>query len=187
MHGNGDGQIFAIIVMVVAACEVCVGLGRDRRDAPPPPADRRRRAAGAARLSATDRWPGSSCSSRSPGAIVSALGYRVLPGARRRARSAPPRSPPRSSARDRRARHAAGPRRRAAPGRLRRLGLREHGRRRRQDVDPRRPAERVHDARRHRRLDADPPLLGRPTWTSDRGYARFFAYLNFFVFSMLCS
>ena len=27
MHGNGDGQIFAIIVMVVAACEVCVGLG----------------------------------------------------------------------------------------------------------------------------------------------------------------
>lgn len=27
MHGNEDGQIFAIIVMVVAACEVCVGLG----------------------------------------------------------------------------------------------------------------------------------------------------------------
>ena len=27
MWGNGDGQIFAIIVMVVAACEVCVGLG----------------------------------------------------------------------------------------------------------------------------------------------------------------
>ena len=27
MHGNGDGQIFAIIVMVVAACEVTVGLG----------------------------------------------------------------------------------------------------------------------------------------------------------------
>ena len=27
MYGNGDGQIFAIIVMVVAACEVCVGLG----------------------------------------------------------------------------------------------------------------------------------------------------------------
>jgi NADH-quinone oxidoreductase subunit K len=26
-HGNGDGQIFAIIVMVVAACEVVVGLG----------------------------------------------------------------------------------------------------------------------------------------------------------------
>ena len=27
MHGTGDGQIFAIIVMVVAACEVCIGLG----------------------------------------------------------------------------------------------------------------------------------------------------------------
>ena len=27
MHGNPDGQIFAIIVMVVAACEVTVGLG----------------------------------------------------------------------------------------------------------------------------------------------------------------
>lgn len=27
MWGNGDGQVFAIIVMVVAACEVCVGLG----------------------------------------------------------------------------------------------------------------------------------------------------------------
>ena len=27
MHGNGDGQIMALIVMVVAACEVTVGLG----------------------------------------------------------------------------------------------------------------------------------------------------------------
>ena len=27
MHGNQDGQIFALIVMVVAACEVVVGLG----------------------------------------------------------------------------------------------------------------------------------------------------------------
>ena len=26
-HGNHDGQIFALIVMVVAACEVAVGLG----------------------------------------------------------------------------------------------------------------------------------------------------------------
>jgi NADH:ubiquinone oxidoreductase subunit K len=26
-HGNADGQIFALIVMVVAACEVVVGLG----------------------------------------------------------------------------------------------------------------------------------------------------------------
>jgi NADH-quinone oxidoreductase subunit K len=27
MWGNHDGQVFAIIVMVVAACEVCIGLG----------------------------------------------------------------------------------------------------------------------------------------------------------------
>jgi NADH-quinone oxidoreductase subunit K len=26
-HGDGDGQIFALIVMVVAACEVVIGLG----------------------------------------------------------------------------------------------------------------------------------------------------------------
>ncbi len=27
MWGSGDGQVFAIIVMVIAACEVSVGLG----------------------------------------------------------------------------------------------------------------------------------------------------------------
>lgn len=27
MYGNADGQIFALVVMVVAACEVVVGLG----------------------------------------------------------------------------------------------------------------------------------------------------------------
>jgi NADH-quinone oxidoreductase subunit K len=27
MHGNGDGQMFALVVMLVAACEVVVGLG----------------------------------------------------------------------------------------------------------------------------------------------------------------
>lgn len=26
-HGNEDGQVFALVVMVVAACEVVVGLG----------------------------------------------------------------------------------------------------------------------------------------------------------------
>ena len=26
-HANGDGQVFALIVMVVAACEVVIGLG----------------------------------------------------------------------------------------------------------------------------------------------------------------
>ena len=27
VHGNMDGQLFALIVMVVAACEVAIGLG----------------------------------------------------------------------------------------------------------------------------------------------------------------
>jgi NADH-quinone oxidoreductase subunit K len=27
LHGNADGHIFALIVMVVAACEVTIGLG----------------------------------------------------------------------------------------------------------------------------------------------------------------
>ena len=27
MHGTGDGQLLALIVMVVAACEVVIGLG----------------------------------------------------------------------------------------------------------------------------------------------------------------
>ena len=26
-HGNHDGQVFAVIIMVVAACEVAIGLG----------------------------------------------------------------------------------------------------------------------------------------------------------------
>ncbi len=38
VHGTGDGQIFALIVMVVAACEVVIGLGLivalHRRDLP---------------------------------------------------------------------------------------------------------------------------------------------------------
>ena len=38
------------------------------------------------------------------------------------------------------------------------------GRRRRAGVDPDRPAVGADDLRRLRRLDADPPLLGRPTW-----------------------
>ncbi|HEX7299489.1 MAG TPA: NADH-quinone oxidoreductase subunit NuoK [Solirubrobacteraceae bacterium] len=27
MWGNAEGQVFAIVVLVVAACEVCIGLG----------------------------------------------------------------------------------------------------------------------------------------------------------------
>ncbi len=59
----------------------------------------------------------------------------------------------------RRAVRAAGPRRGGAPGRDRRVGLREHGRRRRAAVAAARPAVDLHGARRLGRLDADPPLL----------------------------
>ena len=56
-HGDMDGQIFALIVMVVAACEVAVGLGLIVAHLPPAAADRRRRAAGAAGMSiATFGW-----------------------------------------------------------------------------------------------------------------------------------
>ena len=42
MVGNQQGQIFALVVMVVAACEVVVGLGSDRRPLPPQAAAQRR-------------------------------------------------------------------------------------------------------------------------------------------------
>ena len=63
-----------------------------------------------------------------------------------------------------RGRHAARarrPRRGGAPGRLGRVGLREHGRRRRADLDPDRPAVDADVPGGRGRLDADPPLLGR--------------------------
>ncbi len=58
MWGNGDGQIFAIVVMIVAACEVCIGLGMIVALYRRQPADRRRRAAGAAGLMSTRRTYG---------------------------------------------------------------------------------------------------------------------------------
>ena len=52
------------------------------------------------------------------------------------------------------------PRRGGAPGRLGRLGLREHRRRRRAALDPDGPAVGADVPGGGRRLDADPPLLG---------------------------
>ena len=53
MWGNSEGQVFAVIVMVVAACEVCIGLGMVVAIYRAPPADRRRRAAGAPGMTTT--------------------------------------------------------------------------------------------------------------------------------------
>ena len=50
MWGGDDGQVFALIVMVVAACEVTVGLGLIVAHLPAPAAGRRRRAERAARM-----------------------------------------------------------------------------------------------------------------------------------------
>ena len=67
MHGNADGQVFALIVMVVAACEVTHRPRPDRRAVPAPPADRRRRAAGAAAGERNRRGAGWSSASRCSG------------------------------------------------------------------------------------------------------------------------
>ena len=119
------------------------------------------------------------------GMLVTALGFRFFT-------ESPPTPPAGSQRRDlprvpRRARGAdlaAGPRAGAPRARLLPVELRRHRGHRRQDVDPRRPAVGVHDPRRQRHLDADPPVLdllhGR-----DSGFVRYFSYLNFFVFSML--
>ena len=90
----------------------------------------------------------------------------------------------RSSARDPRADRAPGPRRGGAPGRRGRVGLREDGRRRRRAVAADRPAERLHGAG-GLGVSMLIHLYSVAYMASDRGYARFFAYLNFFVFSML--
>src|SRR4051794_5513506 len=95
MWGNGDGQIFAIVALVAAARGGCPEL-RDRRvgrggvrglhrprpgrgDLPPAPADRRRRDAGAARVSpTTSAWL--ALASPLAGAIINGLGYRAFRG-----------------------------------------------------------------------------------------------------------
>ena len=50
MTGTGDGQVFALIVMIVAACRGRDRPRPDRRDVPQPPADGRRRDERAARV-----------------------------------------------------------------------------------------------------------------------------------------
>ena len=186
MHGNSDGQIFALIVMVVAACEVARRPRPDRRDLPPPAADRRRRAAGAARLDEPDHLRlARPAAARSPGTIVIALGFTRLPGARRRA--------------------AIGTLAIAAAFVCR--GRRRSSRCRTAARSSARSSRRAWDYANTVGVDAQLSILVDPlsvfmmlvvTGVStlihlysvaymggDRGYTRFFAYLNFFVFSML--
>ena len=82
MHGNGDGQIFALIVMVVAACEVTIGLGMIvaiYRRRLPIDVDELRELHG---MSATHLAAGWSSRSRCAGTLVIALGWRVCPARR---------------------------------------------------------------------------------------------------------
>ena len=111
-------------------------------------------------MSSTRPSPGWSSPSRWPGTILHRAPLSA--SARRACRAASPRLRDRALVRlrGRRADHAAGPRRGAPPGPARRVGLREHGRRRRPDQPSCRPAGGLHAARGERRLDADPPLLG---------------------------
>ena len=183
MWNNGDGQIFAIVVMVVAACEVAHRPRHHRRAVPPAPADRRRRAAGAARLR-LQTPPGSSCSCRSPARSsspsASASGRRGSPAASARSRS-PLASSSRSSTF---------------------FTLQDRRRGGAQVVSRRRGTSRTSPASTASSAILVDPLAvfmalvvtGVSTlihlysvayMSSDRGYTRFFAYLNFFVFSML--
>ena len=158
VHGNMDGQMFALIVMVVAACEVAVGLGlivalfRRRL---PIDVDELQRAAGMS----LETYGWLVLAFPLAGAVLIALTSKLglgrvygvdrhagdlalLPGRRRRLH------------------RAAVARRGGAAGRGRRLGLRGDQRGRRAGLDPARPAERPDDADRLGRLGADPPLLG---------------------------
>ena len=93
------------------------------------------------------------------GCIVISLGYKLWPGKARRAGSGRSRSRCSFAASIGALIDAPGPRRGGAPGRHRRVGLREHRRRRRAALAAARPALDLHGARGLRRLDADPPLL----------------------------
>ena len=122
VHGNMDGQIFALIVMVIAACEVAIGLGlivAMFRRRLPIDVDELRELQGVsletygwlvllrpARRRDPDRTAPSRCC-RAAAAGGSAAGHRaVVPVG------------------DRRVHRAGGPRRGGAAGRRRRLGLR---------------------------------------------------------------
>ena len=163
MWGNGDGQVFALIVMVVAACEVVIGLGlivAMYRDRLPIDVDEmselQRMSADHLRLARARR-------SRSRGSLVIALGWqragaaatRRLDRQRRDRRS---RSWPRSA----RCSHAPGHARRAARSSTRRCGPTRRPAGINVELgDPGRPAVGLHVPGGVGRVVPDPRLLGR--------------------------
>ena len=185
MWGNGDGQILALVVMTVAACEVCIGLGHDRRDLPPH----------ACRSTST------SCGSCRVMSTTDAAGWLVLAvPARRDARhraSASARLPGRTAGWIGTAAIALSFV--AAVGAL--ISLQGHAPAHRQLISS------LWNYASTVGIDAKMSILVDPLsvfmillvtgvstlihlysisyMDEDRGFARFFAYLNFFVFSML--
>ena len=160
MWGGEDGQVFALIVMVVAACEVTVGLGLIVAIYRRQHADRRRRAQRASGL--TD---GTDHVRLADPAVPAHRDDRHRPAVQPAAR--PQRGLDRDDGdravvrvRDRNADHDAEPQPRPSPVHILAVGLRRQRRRRREALDPRGPAVGVHGADRLGRLDADPPLLG---------------------------
>ena len=104
MWGNGDGQILALIVMTVAACEVCIGLGMIVA------IYRRRLPVDVDELRELQGYPARALMSATTygwlvlafpllGTLVIAFGYRVAARAAAPAGSARPRSASRSSRR----------------------------------------------------------------------------------------
>ena len=158
LRGNEEGQVFALIVMVVAACEVVVGLGLIVA------MFRRRMPLTSTRCGAAadERDHVGLARPRVPagGLLVIAFGWRGDAGPRRRLdrHGRDRRSPlPARSARSLPARPPA----ERPPAHLLAVDLRLGGRARHPDRHPRRPAVGVHVPGRHRGLDADPPVLGR--------------------------
>ena len=202
-NGNQDGQIFAIVVMVVAACEVAVGLGLIVALYRRQPPDRRRPAQGA---------PGMTLTTRSKIGRARSHAEQEADGGRQDLRLAGPAVPAGGDAD-----HLPRPLRAARPlpgiiGTLAIAGsfasavgafvtLQSLGEEQRQVVAV------AWDYAVTAGVDAQVSILIDPLSVlmilvvsgvstlihlysvgymgSDRGYARFFAYLNFFVFSML--
>ena len=178
MHGNQAGQVFALIVMVIAACEVVIGLGSSSR-----------------------------CTAT--GSRSTSTRCRSSAGERHRLRLARARLPARGADRSRwlagAARAPAGwiaQRRdpRLVPGSIGALDQLQDLPEEEREVDS--AWTYAVDGRLRRRLDPGRPAVGVHVprgdgvsflihvysvayMSGDRGYARFFAYLNYFVFSML--